>query len=254
MARPNTNFRVFLNLASRGDALDDVFTQNRIPLHCNSVGITTGKQVLSFPVPMSGLVTGESLIAALDLGMADKSISLSGVLHETVISKKFMLPDEDGEIVAKTATFTAFEIAQLLHSYVDSSFLQPDQNLNELIILMPSRVNKDFNFHTIDGTTVTATTELKDLPLVPFSYKVRDLDHVGGANAGDSSYYTTLPGLGDGESNQFPPPVSDGSSTDGETNIKGLKGFIRNFNTNIVGESPFIEFSLDFQIANLDLS
>lgn len=249
MARPNTNFRVFLNLASRGDALDDVFTQNRIPLHCNSVGITTGKQVLAFPVPLSGLVTGESLIAALDLGMADKSINLSGVLHETVISKKFI---SNGTI--KTATFTAFETAQLLHSYVDSSFLQPDQNLNELIILMPSRVDKDFDFHTIDGTTVTADTELKDLPLVPFSYKVRDLDHVGGANAGDASYYTTLPGLGDGESNQFPPPVSDGSSTDGETNIKGLKGFIRNFNTNIVGESPFIEFTLDFQIANLDLS
>ena len=252
MARPSTNFRVFLNLASRGDALDDVFTQNRIPLHCNSVGITTGKQVLSFPVPLSGLVTGESLIAALDLGMADKAINLSGVLHETVISKKFMKPAADGSIVTKTATFTAFETAQLLHSYVDSSFLQPDQNLNELILLYPARVDKDFNFHTIDGTTVTADTELKDLPLVPFSYKVRDLDHVGGASAGDASYYTTLPGLG-GE-NQFPPPVSDGSSTDDETNIKGLKGFIRNFNTNIVGESPFIEFTLDFQIANLDLS
>ena len=241
MARPSTNFRVFLNLASRGDALDDVFTQNRIPLHCNSVGITTGKQVLSFPVPLSGLVTGESLIAALDLGMADKAINLSGVLHETVISKKFV---KDGS--TKERTFTAFETAQLLHSYVDSSFLQPDQNLNELIILYPARVDKDFDFHS----GVTANTELKDLPLVPFSYKVRDLDHVGGASAGDSSYYTTLPGLG-GE-NQFPAPIN--SSSGNETNVKGLKGFIRNFNTNIVGESPFIEFTLDFQIANLDLS
>ena len=246
MVRPNTNFRVFLNLASRGDALDDVFTQNRIPLHCNSVGITTGKQVLSFPVPLSGLVTGESLIAALDLGMADKTINLSGVLHETVISKKFMKPAADGSIVTKERTFTAFETAQLLHSYVDSSFLQPDQNLNELIILYPARVDKDFDFHS----GVTANTELKDLPLVPFSYKVRDLDHVGGASAGDASYYTELPGLG-GE-NQFPPPIN--TSSGNETNVKGLKGFIRNFNTNIVGESPFIEFSLDFQIANLDLS
>jgi len=241
VARPSTNFRVFLNLASRGDALDDVFTQNRIPLHCNSVGITTGKQVLSFPVPMSGLVTGESLIAALDLGMADKAINLSGVLHETTISKKFA---KDG--TTKERSLTAFETAQLLHSYVDSSFMQPDQNLNELIILYPARVASNWDYHT----SMDENTELKDLPLVPFSYKVRDLDHVGGASAGENSYYTTLPGLG-GE-NQFPAPID--SSSGNETSINGLKGFIRNFNTNVVGESPFIEFSLDFQIANLDLS
>ena len=139
MVSYSDGYRVLLNLQSRKDG--DGYVTNRIPLLCNDVSIQTGKTVMSFPVPFSGLVTGESSIASLDLGMADKTITLAGTIVEMNIVKKYN--DNDGEI---TKSFTAFEIAQLIHSYVDSSFLQPNQNLNELILLLPSRVDKTFNY------------------------------------------------------------------------------------------------------------
>jgi hypothetical protein len=227
-ANYSDGFRVFLNLQSRKDS--DTYLTNRIPLLCNSVGITTGKTVMSFPVPFSGLVTGESSIASLDLGMADKTVNLTGIIVEMNIVKKY-----EGDTTNRIKKFTAFEIAQLIHSYVDSSFLQQHQNLNELIILLPSRVDKTFEYHS----GVDATTDISDLPTIPFTYKVRDKDNVG-ALSGYSDDLDALAG-------EFPALSNDG------VEVSGLKGFIRNFNTTISGDSGTIEFNMDFQIATMSL-
>ena len=67
---------------------------------------------------------------------------------------------------------TAHEIAQLLHSYIDSSFLHEDQNLSKLIILIPSRVDTDFKYRN-DTSENAETTEL---PLIPFTWANRNYD------------------------------------------------------------------------------
>jgi len=227
MVSYNDGYRVFLDVASRADGQD--FHSNRILLNCSSVAITTGKTVMAFPVPFSGLITGESSIASLDLGMADKTIQLGGTIFGTTIKKEF---DVDGVNTPKTIDMTAHEICQLIHSYVDSSFLQPDQNLNRLTILIPSRADEDFAYHS----GVDANTDISALPTIPFTYKVRALDNRGGLGG----LQVSLPG-------SFPSESTDGTSTE------GLQGFIRSFNTTFTGESSFIEFSMDFQIATMSI-
>ena len=60
---------------------------NTIPLDVSSVGISVSKTIPAFPVPLSGVALGESITAALDLGMATKNISLSGTITDTSITK-----------------------------------------------------------------------------------------------------------------------------------------------------------------------
>ena len=60
-------------------------TINTIPLNVTTVSISVDKQIPAFPIPLSGLATGESQTAALDLGMSSKRISLSGFITETQI-------------------------------------------------------------------------------------------------------------------------------------------------------------------------
>ena len=228
MGSYDDGYRVFLDLASRADG--QAFSVNRIMLNCSSVGISTGKTVMAFPVPFSGLVTGESSIASLDLGMADKTIQLSGTIFETTINKIF---DVNGTDTAKDIKMTSHEICQLIHSYVDSSVLQQDQNLNRLTILIPSRADADFAYHS----GVNADTDISALPTIPFTYKVRNLDNRGG-----------LGGLQVDLVGDFPSITTDGTNV-----TDGLQGFIRNFNTTFTGESNFIEFSMDFQIATMSL-
>ena len=232
MVSYNDGYRVFLDIAARGDNQD--FNVNRILLNCNTVAITTGKTVMAFPVPFSGLVTGESAIASLDLGMAEKTIQLNGTIFEDTIKKVF---DVDGTETTKTRKMTAQEICQLIHSYVDSSVLQEHQNLNKLTILIPSRVDADFDYYTVTSTSTSSETEdLNLLHTIPFNYKVRALDNKGGLGG----IQTSLPG-------SFPDNSNDGTTSE------GLQGFIRSFNTTFTGESNFIEFSLDFQIATMSL-
>ena len=45
---------------------------NTIPLRATSVSISVDKTIPAFPIPLSGLATGESVTAALDLGMSNK--------------------------------------------------------------------------------------------------------------------------------------------------------------------------------------
>lgn len=256
---------VWLDLSSRSPFTDDAdtatmktFETNRIGLKCDSVAISTSKNIMAFPTPAIGIATGHSVSLGLDLGMSTKSISLSGIITEQFISKQFKsgdLPksktdstldashadytytDADGKYVK--VFMTAQEVSQLMHSYVDASFMQTQQNLNKLIILIPSRVGPKFTYHdknergiTLDPEVGSATT-LEECPLIPFTYAVRDKGSSSKLDASNSISQL-----------RFPKPI------DVEKNItKGVSGFVRSFDTTFVGGQPFVEFSLSFEIA-----
>ena len=107
---------VFLNFASRTDGSSGSIT-NRIMLKAETVSISTTRNVAPIPIPLSGLVTGESTTMAIDLGIANKTFNISGIITEQHIVKEF-------EGVTKSVVMTAPEVAQLIHASVDSSFLQ----------------------------------------------------------------------------------------------------------------------------------
>ena len=212
-------FNVYLQLASRGSTPNN-FKTNRIGLLCNSISISTAKTVPSFPIPFSGTITGESTTLALDLGMASKSISLSGILHEQYIWKSW----DTGQ--GNAYRMTSFELAQLIHSYVDSSGVQSDQSLNELIILIPSRIDSSFKYYTATGGN-TENLPIDQLPLIPFSFHNRDKDMEDTLTIGMSK--------------NFPEPISN------DKEQKGVRGFISSFGTEMAGESfPEVGFTLEF--------
>lgn len=140
-------------------------TENVIPLKVVTVSVSVDKQIPAFPIPLSGLATGESITAALDLGMSNKRISLSGYITETTIVKKFGTAGSD----LKSVTFTAAETAQLIASGVDSTAGAKFQAMNELVVLIPS---------TVDGSY----TEVAERN-IPLTFKARgdggELDNQG---------------------------------------------------------------------------
>jgi hypothetical protein len=242
---------VFLNFAAFDErsGSEEAGITNRIMLKCETIGITTNRQVAPIPIPFSGAVTGESQTLAIDLGIAGKNIELGGIITDQVIKKK--LTNVDTEVVVH---MTAFEIAQMMHSAVDSSFLQKHQNISELVILMPSRVNRLYRYHR----NVSATTPHDELPLIPFSYKARsvltntgqrlidqgsdwDETFVAASNAdteikkGDN-HFAALTG-------DFPDP--------GDRVFQGISGFVSNFGTQITPGQPFITFNLSFVVASV---
>jgi len=220
---------VFIKLASNDDSNSDY---NRIWLQAETVTITTGKTVAAFPIPFSGLATGESTSLALDLGMVSKTININGILVEQEIKKKFdndqVTTADSGVEGGVTRKMSAPEISQLLHSYVDSSFLQDQQNMNELIVIYPSYVDKSWEYHT----GLDENSKLEDAKMMPFNYGVRDAGTTVGLDAKGS--------IG---GSKFPTPID---SDTGE--INGVKGFIRSFNTTFEG-SPFVSFTMDFEVA-----
>tara|TARA_Y100001973_G_scaffold27352_2_gene41309 strand:- start:824 stop:1564 length:741 start_codon:yes stop_codon:yes gene_type:complete len=241
MATPDTEglHHVFLNLQSmNNDGDDDGFIINRVALKAESISISTTKNVMAMPLPFSGVVTGESSTLALDFGVATKNISLSGILTEQTIIKRFEEKPENSKNDAREAdswglgslgektvsvTLTANEVAQLIHSYVDSSFLQEQQNFTSIIILIDSYVNKNFAYHNalVGGKPVSE--------LIPFTYKTRGAD--------DSAL-----DAGPFQRGSFPDKVSSTSSD-------SLTGFVRSFNTTHTPGQPYIEFSLEFEVA-----
>lgn len=187
-------------------------TVNTIPLKVTSVGVSVSKTIPSFPIPFSGAVTGESVTAALDLGMCAKTIDLQGVITETQLSKT--RKGASGETEVSTAlTFTAHEIAQMIASGVDSTGLQENQSFTELVILMPSKVS--------DAYTQRSST------LVPFNFASR-----GAAGYGDNEKVLF-------KNSDFPDLNTD----------TGLKGFIRSFNFNMQAETVELDFGMQFEVA-----
>lgn len=218
---PSNNFRVFLELQRRNDGYN-MGQQNRIPLFVESLNMSTTKTVMNVGIPFSGAVTGESQRLAFDMGMATKTVNLSGVLLEQTIVKK-------NSSTEKSRILTAYEMAQLVHSYVDSSTFQDDQNLNKLIVLMPSRINEDFEYHT----AADETNDLQDLPLIPFSWKNREYDNSFTSFTGKNKKWFT--------------PYDN---TDEVT--VGMEGFIRSFTTDFMGtDMNSVGFTLDFEEAHV---
>ncbi len=206
---------VYIKLQSHSDS--DGLTKNIIPLKVTSVGISVAKQIPSLPIPLSGVTFGESITAALDLGMAQKTIQIQGVILDTSITKTF----DSGDT---TVTMTAHEVAQLLAAGVDATGFAENQAFNEIVILMPSFVKNDYTqragIDTSDRNTGT---------LVPFNFSSR-----GTRNALDNK--------------GVPIPFSSfpNSSTD-----TGITGFIRSFSCNIESEAYELSFSLDFEAATI---
>ena len=209
-----TNYKVFLELQRRSDT--GTGTVNRIALNALSVAITVSKTVPNIPVPMAGAVTGESVNLAFDMGLASKTISISGILLEQSISKS-----KTTDANAVTATFTPFELAQLIHAYVDSSSFQDDQNINKLIILIPSKVGNDF---TARGSQID----------IPFTFKNREYDN-------DFTAFTDSPVEAFEEGNSI-----------GDRTFEGITGFVRSFSTTFASEQPNnVEFTLEFEEAKV---
>tara|TARA_R110001592_G_scaffold363095_1_gene680234 strand:+ start:1399 stop:2034 length:636 start_codon:yes stop_codon:yes gene_type:complete len=204
---------VYLKLGSH--SIDDGLTQNVIELKANSVSISVSKTIPSFEIPLSAYATGESQTLALDIGMASKTVSVSGIILDQQINQTHGGEEND-------RTFTAHEVAQIIASGVDSSFLQTNQRMNELVVLMPSFVDSNYvqrgGINTADRETGT---------LVPFTFAAR-----GGGNELDN--------IGTGR------PISSfpDSSTD-----TGLTGFIRTFSCDMSSEAYELSFSLEFETA-----
>jgi hypothetical protein len=190
---------------------------NTIPLNVTSVGISVTKTIPAFPVPLSGVAAGESITAALDLGMATKGISLSGFINDTSITKTI-----GG--VNTTLTFTAHEVAQMIAAGVDSTGFAKNQAFSELIVLMPSFVSSSYaeraGVDTNDRSTGT---------LIPLTFGSR-----GGSNAKDNKGVPS------------PFSVFPDSSTD-----TGMTGFIRSFSTNFEAEAHDLSFSIEFEVASV---
>lgn len=226
---------VYLKLQSNTDNSDTV---NVIPLRANSVGISVSKTIPAFPIPLSGVATGESITAALDLGMAGKTISVQGVILDEIITKTI-----DGS--PKPLKFTAHEIAQMIASGVDSTGFAKNQAINELVVKIPSLVASDYNYigtcsnsaylnktdcEANSGTwtaTATDSSTREDGRNIPFTFASR------GAN-------DELDNLG------VPAKISSFPDKDTDT---GLTGFIRSFSCDISGEAYELSFSLDFETA-----
>ena len=295
---------VFLQLASGGSESSMV---NRIALKCDSVSVDTSKNVLAFPVPGSGFLTGESQAVGIDLGMATKTIQLDGVITEQFIQKDFgsgafgsgsETNQEEGKLSSTTdfshgrgsgtaptnstgyvnVKMRPHEVAQLIHSHVDSSIIQPHQNLNELVILIPSYVGIDYHYqgscsissHTnrkdcesAGGTWTAIATDANsasalsptDGKLVPFNWGVRY--HGASGNSLDNKYTIINTSKFDGPygtqgscSIRSHTTQQDCESAGGTwtPNVKGVKGFVRSFNTSFT-EQPYITFSLNFEVA-----
>jgi len=177
---------VFLKLQAF-DESDGLYI-NTIPLKAESVDFSTDKTIPSFPIP-------------------NKTINLRGVITDQTITKKHGSN-------SKVLNFTAHEIAQMIASGVDSTGLAEHQAFNELVVLMPSIVDKDYN--------QVASRQ------IPFTYRSR-----GGSLSLDNSR-VPLPF-------SFPDSITD----------DGVKGFIRSFGFTFSGETRFIEFTMDFQVATI---
>lgn len=219
------NFSVFLELARRNEI--GVGRQNRIPLFVNDISINTNKTVMSMGVPFSGMVKGEATTLAFDMGMSQKTVSLTGTLLGQNITKIKNSTDETVSV-----NLTSFEMAQLIHSYVDSSALQDDQSMNKLIVLIPSRVDENYKYHA-----GAENSDISQLPLIPFSWKNREYDN-------DFTAFTKNP-------EPYFTPYSD-VDVDSVTTSVGMGGFIRSFSTQITGtEFPAVSFTLEFEVATV---
>lgn len=139
--------------------------------------------------------------------MSNKTVNIKGIITEQTIHKKFGSSE-------KIRTFTAHEIAQMIASGVDSTGLAEHQAFNEIVVMMPSKVDKNYN----------QVTERQ----IPFTWRSR------GDNLKLDNTRVPLPF-------DFPDSMTD----------DGVKGFIRSFGFSFSAENIFVEFTMDFQVATI---
>jgi len=231
---------VFVKFGGLAPVSTSGFQVNSVALKVTQVSISTSKAVPSFPVPLSGLITGESLTVAANLGMSTKRISLNGFITDQSITRKFkdtelsafqlnsspadiasMSPSfltSGGEPAEASISFTAHEVAQLLHSAVDATTLQSAQNMNELVILMNSKVNSRYQYRNSSQTSEQ----------IPFTFAAR-----GGTDSLDNDN-VAIP-------LDFPDAITD----------QGLKGFIQSFSTTFEEQTVEVGFSMEFEVAQV---
>lgn len=215
---------VMLELARRAVGLESTnFEVNRIGLLAETVTISTNKQSVALPIPFSGVIRGEATTINMDMGMASKTIQIDGIIIDQTVIKDNSSGQKD------KVKLTGAEIAQLIHSYVDSSALHEDQNISKLIILYPSRADGDF----VRRTGVADEDDDRDLPLISFNWGNRQYDVPG---------WTLL-------ETKFATIVDDAKE------ISGVPGFIDSFSTTHSGaEYPAITFNMTFTQASTALS
>ncbi len=181
-------------------------TEDIIPLKVQSVSVSVDKAIPNLPVPLSGLATGESATIALDLGMSNKRISLSGVILETSLTRSH---------TSGALTFTPQEVAQMIASGVDSTGAARYQAINELVILIDSKVDENY---AARGSTAQ----------IPLTFRSR------GASLEKDNKFVVL-------AKDFP---TSNTST-------GLTGFIQSFSFELNAETVEVAFNMEFVVANV---
>lgn len=215
-----SDFQVYLKLQKHSGSNATIDT---IPLRVNSVSVSVDKSIPAIPIPLSGLGTGESTTFALDLGMSNKRISLQGFLLKTTIRRSHTKTGS----TANSLEFTPQELAQMIASGVDSTGAARYQAINELVILIDSKVNESY----VDRGKAADASETSNGTLtaqIPLTFRSR-----GNALEKDNT----------GIVGAFSFPTSSTS--------KGLSGFIQNFSYEMSGESVDVSFSLEFVVANV---
>jgi len=208
----DTTHNVFLKLNVHGK--ETVSNQiDTIPLKVTSIGVDVSRTVPALPVPLSSIARGQSETIAVDLGMANKSISLQGIItsgrirrSHTGISPNFTAID-----------MTAPELAQLIASGVDSSGLAHYQNFNELVFLIESNIDASY------------VERQNGVAKIPFTFASR------GAPLEKDNARVPIPA-------DF--PVDDTST--------GLTGFIEQFGFTLDSEQPLeVGFNMSFRVATI---
>jgi hypothetical protein len=206
----DTTHQVFLKTnaydSENGNQVDTV------PLKATQISVSVNRTVPALPIPLSSIARGESETVAVDLGMGSKSINVSGVITNGFIRRSHT---KTGETV-DALKMTAEEIAQLIASGVDSSGLAVYQNFNELVFLIESNIDENFD-------------ERSAVQRIPFTFASR-----GASNKLDNK--------------NVPLPANFPTS---ETSV-GVGGFIESFDFTLSGDAPTeIEFSLSFKVARV---
>jgi|TARA_R100000479_G_scaffold141629_2_gene77423 hypothetical protein len=202
---------VYLKLNAFADDSTDL-TLDTIPLRVTNVNVNIQRTVPSFAIPLSSLATGESITIGADLGMASKSLTITGFLVDAVVKRSHTTPAAGEDY----PTFTAVELAQLIASSVDSSGIAEYQNINELIVLIDSNVDENYQMRT-------------NPTQIPLTFAAR-----GSANRKDN------------ERVPFPSAFPENMHS------KGITGFIESFDFTLDAESPTeVSFNMSFKQATV---
>jgi len=213
---------VYIKLKAFSGGLSDI-NIDTIPLKVVSASVSVNKTIPNMNLPLAGLATGESTNIALDLGMSDKSVSLSGYILDAELSRSHTTDGTN----AKTLKFTAMEIAQLIASGVDSTGLAKYQGFDELLLFTESFV--DENYEDRGQAADSNVSQLGTLSaVVPLTFTSR-----GTKNTKDNT-------------NVFRPFTYPTANS-----VNGLRGYISSFNYTLAAETVEVEFSMEFAISKV---